>query len=576
MSTADDEKTRNDHDERMILTQAAEQGDANARCILGFMFASGHGVERDYAEAVKWHTLAAEQGDARSQFSLGNMYAEELGVERSFAESANWFMRAAEQGHAVAQFELCFMYAHGIGMEKDDADAAKWFERAQAQDFSIDGTNFDATMEWDKKEDAKWRMLAEEMGFEEAYRLGVMYAERPWVKRNNLQAMKWLGWAAEQGYAPAQVNLGILFTERRCAARYDLNPEKWGKYSLKYHVGKEGICFWQTYERRYYKWLYKQDVNAARKWFGLAAEQGNADAQYNIGAMYDDFGFRLEKDYAESVKWYRLAAEQGHAMAQHSLGVKYKCGEGVEQNTAEALKLLLLAAGQGNARAESCLGRMYARGEGVERDESEAKKWYALAAKHGDFMAKHELDALDAIPFVKNHSGDPGDVDAARLYIAAAIEGNEKAVEWVRLAAERGNAEAQFTLGYYTTPSKSLFRRDMESARNDDSEAIEWLRRAGEQGHMLAQFQLGRAYLWGRKVERDYAEAAKWYRLAAEQGHRESQYFVGSLYYGGKGVNKDRAEGLRWLRLAAEQGHEQALMTLEKWRIAEKYGEDQV
>jgi uncharacterized protein len=55
-----------------------------------------------------------------------------------------------------------------------------------------------------------------------------------------------------------------------------------------------------------------QDYAEAVKWYRLAAEQGYADAQYNLGLMYD-YGNGVVQDYAEAVKWYRLAAEQGNA-----------------------------------------------------------------------------------------------------------------------------------------------------------------------------------------------------------------------------------------------------------------------
>ena len=37
----------------------------------------------------------------------------------------------------------------------------------------------------------------------------------------------------------------------------------------------------------------------------------------------------VSEDDAEAVRWYRLAAEQGHASAQFNLGVMYARGEGV-------------------------------------------------------------------------------------------------------------------------------------------------------------------------------------------------------------------------------------------------------
>ena len=54
------------------------------------------------------------------------------------------------------------------------------------------------------------------------------------------------------------------------------------------------------------------------KWWKLAAEQGYADAQSNLGVMYRD-GQGVPQDDKTAVKWWKLAAEQGNARAQSSL-----------------------------------------------------------------------------------------------------------------------------------------------------------------------------------------------------------------------------------------------------------------
>jgi TPR repeat protein len=47
--------------------------------------------------------------------------------------------------------------------------------------------------------------------------------------------------------------------------------------------------------------------------------------------MYDE-GHGVPQDYKEAVKWYRLAAEQGDAFAQYNLGAMYAEGLGVLQD----------------------------------------------------------------------------------------------------------------------------------------------------------------------------------------------------------------------------------------------------
>ena len=64
------------------------------------------------------------------------------------------------------------------------------------------------------------------------------------------------------------------------------------------------------------------------RWFHMAAEQGNADAQAALGNAYT-LGEGALKDFAEAVRWYRLAAEQGNTDAQAALGEAYDSGLGV-------------------------------------------------------------------------------------------------------------------------------------------------------------------------------------------------------------------------------------------------------
>ena len=147
---------------------------------------------------------------------------------------------------------------------------------------------------------------------------------------------------AKQGDASAQFNLGVMYDNGR------------------------GVL--------------KDDAEAVR-WYRLAAEQGDADAQFNLGLMYDngrgvlkeaeavscraqstlglmyDNGRGVLKDEAEAVRWFRLAAEQGDATAQYSLGfmyagLMYAAGEGVlKKDSVLAHMWSNIAGANGNARA---------------------------------------------------------------------------------------------------------------------------------------------------------------------------------------------------------------------------------
>jgi uncharacterized protein len=84
------------------------------------------------------------------------------------------------------------------------------------------------------------------------------------------------------------------------------------------------------------------DLEATR-WYLRAAEQGDAEAQYNSGLAYYH-GRGIPQDYQQAVRWYRKAAETGNPDAQNNLGSMYDYGEGVPQDYIQAHKWFNLAA----------------------------------------------------------------------------------------------------------------------------------------------------------------------------------------------------------------------------------------
>ncbi len=108
----------------------------------------------------------------------------------------------------------------------------------------------------------------------------------------------------------------------------------------------------------------------------MAAAQGDARAQYNLGVMYDK-GQGVRQDYAEAVKWYRMAAEQGNANAQNNLGVMYHMAWGVPQDYVQAHLWYNLAAAQGTDQARKNRDIIADRMTPAQIDEAQrlAREW---------------------------------------------------------------------------------------------------------------------------------------------------------------------------------------------------------
>lgn len=85
-----------------------------------------------------------------------------------------------------------------------------------------------------------------------------------------------------------------------------------------------------------------QNDATALMWFQRSANQGNAAAQYNVGASFAA-GTGIAKSDTDAAKWFRRAADQGMVFAQLNLGLLYAAGNGVPQDNVEAFKWLELA-----------------------------------------------------------------------------------------------------------------------------------------------------------------------------------------------------------------------------------------
>ncbi len=84
----------------------------------------------------------------------------------------------------------------------------------------------------------------------------------------------------------------------------------------------------------------KDYETALNEWRPLA-EQGNADAQFCLGVMYQR-GHGVPQDYQQAQHWYEKAAVQGHVGAQFNLGLLYQNGEGVPQDFVQAYKWAIM------------------------------------------------------------------------------------------------------------------------------------------------------------------------------------------------------------------------------------------
>ena len=187
----------------------------------------------------------------------------------------------------------------------------------------------------------------------------------------------------------------------------------------------------------------------------ILADQGDADAQYEIGEHYSP------NDDELAVEWYRKAAEQGHVNAQYVLS-----------------------------------WQMLNERDYTKAEKEESEKWERMAAEGGHPEAQYSIGcSFFSGPFLDNIYRRQALADEDN---AEANVDNIEAVKWFIKSAKQGDICAQNALGnayYYGT-----------GVPQDYSLAFEWFRKSN------SLFCLGEMYYYGYGVEKDEAEAVRCYR----------------------------------------------------------------
>ncbi|MCZ6889523.1 MAG: hypothetical protein O7H39_13590, partial [Gammaproteobacteria bacterium] len=259
-----------------------------------------------------------------------------------------------------------------------------------------------------------------------------------------------------------------------------------------------------------------RDRSAAGYWFRQAAEQGLAEAEYEVG--------QATRERAEKRRWLTRAADQGNAQAAFAL---YRLDRSVAY--------LRMAADKRYAAAQYHLGVLHRSGSlEVERDFGRTATLWQRAADGGSVAAMQQLaiataqdgvlfeaDAQASLRWEERARAAPLDPGSSQLEAFLAIN-FERVLSEARARqgrAEQGDGEASYEIG-------RLIEREASQEPLD---------------HLLLSVLLSRAHAW---IER-----------AAQTGHVQAQYATAGRYLDGG----DLEQGRRWLSAAADRGHLPAL-----------------
>jgi hypothetical protein len=204
------------------------------------------------------------------------------------------------------------------------------------------------------------------------------------VQPDGKESIRLLTEAANQGYAPAEYELGRIYLYGRGIDADYAQALLWERKAAEQGDPRAQRDLAFMYERGF---GVAADAAQAAAWNRKAAMQGNAEAQLHLAKGLDE-GIGVSKDSEEARKWYAKAARQEQPAAQLELAREF-AGQG---NCPVAIHWYEDAAGHGQAQAMYELGRLYLSRCGQDKDK--AFTWFTIGARFGSSESKAERERL--------------------------------------------------------------------------------------------------------------------------------------------------------------------------------------
>ena len=279
----------------------------------------------------------------------------------------------------------------------------------------------------------------------------------------------------------------------------------------------------------------QKNLPRAVELFTTAAKRDNSEAEFSLGNLYL-MGEGVPQDDDWAFTYYRKAAEHGHPLAQKNVTEFYRAAGiapvPVAVNPASApprddsnssSPWAVPPPTDAGAPAvpttlsvdeEHAIEAARARGFVVELDPNIAP---ANPASEPSLFSDPALETSAVAPAVEP-TADP----LAEIRELLAVGKTAQAQVKLEPLANHNNAEAQFLL------SQVLETAAVDATSAD--QALEWLKLAAAAGFAEAEFKLAERYLSGRGLVADEAEAITWYRSAARHGHAGAKQKLEALY----------------------------------------------
>lgn len=247
------------------------------------------------------------------------------------------------------------------------------------------------------------------------------------------------------------------------------------------------------------------------------------------------------EDYESAFTFFKKSFELGSGDAGLKLAEMYICGLVVEPDIEIAIsiykKIIDERMGDDSINAEAAyqLGDIYF----LEKEDSESSfLYYKLAADLG-----YETAYMPVALSYKDGAGVEPDSKKSLYWVKKACDSEEDFI----------SAWAYRTLGDWYSDGKNC-------CEEDPYKAFDYYKIAAEKGNSEAQNRVGVFYDNGNYVEQNHQKAVYWYKkaLKSDENNLPAKFNLGLSYYYGTGVNVDEDYGLQLIQEAADGGYESA------------------
>lgn len=550
---------------RLLLSKAYNKGNILAGRLLGEIYYSGKGCERNYDKAVSLFVDGMQRGCPLSAEWLAEAYRVGKGVPQDKDKAKEIYDSCVEaleamcvSGSSDAQYVYGFDLLYGNFSAENEQKAFYWLEKA------MNAGHISASVQvariylngWGKeKNEQKGIEILEKYSNSENnnihFELGKIYYFGKVKEQDYIKALKHFLIAAEKGHANSQEYVGDIYYWGHGVEINYLIAKKWYEKAAEqeriYSLRQLGFIY-------YYGEGVSQNIDTAFTYFKLAADKGDARAQYMLhhfyllNESYQDIKkgiecleksakqgdvlaqkllarchlglFGLEENDEQFVYWMKLAAEQNDSEAQRILGEAYirlDNSEILPKSYPDAVKWLNKAADQGDIQAFILLAEIYSTGEGLEKDEK----------KVINYLQSAECKLCDA-----EKAGEPMIDERKKLadfYYETYLDTSHRqlAFDHYGIVFSSGNRNVTYDVGwmYFIDGFKSTYLKE------DTEEFLRIIIKEEETSPSSnLAYLLGKIYENGYKVDVNKRESEKWYKKASEKGSLSANCKL-ALYY---------------------------------------------